>query len=165
MVKYHKCHSILKLCNPGIPKPTGMAVPEETRSLFERESPRQGLVSKEKKTCQIALILRVYLASIYFSSSGGFCLQDLTIDEKKKNTHNCALFPAAQRSTLSTQWVSNSWSFLIPLCRSADMEFYFMAAKCKARDNGQKSCESRSYRTICPVGQTSPSCPILTVFT
>lgn len=70
-----------------------MAVPEETRSLFERESPRQGLVSKEKKTCQIALILRVYLASIYFSSSGGFCLQDLTIDEKKK-THtivHCSL--------------------------------------------------------------------------
>ena len=50
MVKYHKCHSILKLCNPGIPKPTGMAVPEEMRSLFEGKSPRQGSVSKKKKT-------------------------------------------------------------------------------------------------------------------
>ena len=97
MVKYHKCHSILKLCNPGIPKPTGMAVPEETRSLFERESPRQGLVSKEKKTCQIALILRVYLASIYFSSSGGFCLQDLTIDEKKKKHTQLCIVPCGTK--------------------------------------------------------------------
>ena len=69
-----------------------MAVPEEMRSLFKGESPRQGLVSKKKnkkKTCQITLILRVYLASIFFSSGGGFCLQDLTIEEKKPHTQLC----------------------------------------------------------------------------
>ena len=48
---------------------------------------------KKKKTqqtnCQIALILRVYLASIFFSSGGGFCLQDLTIEEKKPHTQLC----------------------------------------------------------------------------
>ena len=73
-----------------------MAVPEEMRSLFKGESPRQGLVSKKKKkkktqqtNCQIALILRVYLASIFFSSGGGFCLQDLTIEEKKPHTQLC----------------------------------------------------------------------------
>lgn len=91
----------------------------------------------------------------YFLPGGDFCLQDLTI--KKKTTHTIVYCSAwHQRSALGTQWFSNSSSFLIPPCISADTEFYFKAAKCKIRDNGQKSCELSSNRNICPADGGKP---------
>lgn len=114
----------LKLCNPAIPKPTCAAVRTDTGPVGRWEL--QTAVSLKK--CPISLSLRGW--------PGKSCLQNLTI---KKTTHTIAhCLVSAQRPALGTQYFSNSASFWIPLCRSVDRKFYFKAAKCYVRDNGQK---------------------------
>lgn len=121
-----------KLCNPGIPSPRARRCPNRRGLCLKVKAPDSVSLWKSVKSLSSwEFAWQAFFLAFFSPLEEVFCLQDWTIKKKKKQPTNTIAHCSArtQRSALGTQYFSNSWSFLIPLCSSADMEFYFMAAK------------------------------------
>lgn len=140
-----------KLCNPGIPSPRARRCPNRRGLCLKVKAPdRVSLWKSVKSLSSWEFAWQAFFLAFFSPLEEVFCLQDWTIKKKKKTTHkhNHALF--SQDAKVSSR-DTVLFQFLIlpdPTVQLSRYGILFYGSK--ARDNGQKSCESWFNRNICP---------------